>query len=223
MTADGTGHPPPPPAGGRDDLRTAGQAGGAGFGERLGQTGRKVLVGLVALVGVVLAFVVGHYIFANSWTTHVTRIVNHSTFHGFRYGGWFAFVSMLVAAVLVRLALVRRLHRGVRVAAGVLALVVLVPELYTVGISLSESRPGTNAGRIHNDAPGYIGGQYTGMVIGLAVAVGLFALRRQWRRDRVLAKQARAARKAPREASAGPPAYPPPSPPPGPPPGPYGP
>jgi ABC-type sulfate transport system permease component len=211
MSADGTGYPPPPPADGSDDLRTAGHRTGVGFGERLGQTGRKVLVVLLAVVGVVLAFVIGRYLFANSWTTHVTRAVNHSTFHGFWYGGWFAFLSVLVAAVLVRLAFVRRLHRVARIVGAVLALFVLVPEMYTVGISLSESRPGTNAGRIHNDAPGYIGGQYTGMVLGVVVAVGLFALRWRWRKDRVLAKEAKAARKAPSDA-------PPPTPP-----GPYGP
>jgi putative glutathione S-transferase len=209
MTADGTARPPTPP----DDVRTAGHGvrgdtgpagrvdtaghdGRVSFGERLGQTGRKVVVTLAVVVGVVLAFVIGQYLFANSWTTHVTRTVNHSTFHGFWYGGWFAFVSVLIAAGLVRLAFVRRLNRVVRIVAAVLALVVLVPELYTIGISLSESRSGTNAGRIHNDAPGYIGGQYTGMALALAVAVTLLVLRRRWRKDRVLAREAKATRTA---------------------------
>ena len=198
MSADGTGQPPP--AGGQDDLRTAGHRGGAGFGERLGQTGRRVLVTVLVLAGVVLAFVIGRYVFANSWTTHVVRAVDHSTFHGFWYGGWFAFVSVLIAAILVRLAFARRLHRVVRIVAAVLALFALVPEMYTVGISLSESRPGTNAGRIHNDAPGYIGGQYTGLVLGLAAATALFVLTRRWRKDRVLAKGARTARTSPPDA-----------------------
>jgi hypothetical protein len=201
MSADGTGYPPPPPGAGDDDLRTAGHRGGAGFGERLGQTGRKVLVTVVVLAAVVLAFVIGRYIFANSWTTHVTRTVNHSTFHGFWYGGWFALVSVLMAALLVRLAFARRLHRVARILGAVLAVFVLVPEFYTVGISLSQSRPGTNAGRIHNDAPGYIGGQYTGMVLGTAVAAGLFVLTWRWRKDRVLAKEAKAARKAPADVA----------------------
>src|SRR5215213_4104746 len=112
MSADGTGQPPP--AGGSDRLgdpgqdaghgvgRGAGRGGRSGFADRLGRTGRKVAIGVLVLVGLVLAFVVGQYIFANSWTTHVTRTVNHSTFHGFWYGGWFAFVSVLIAAVLVR-------------------------------------------------------------------------------------------------------------------------
>src|SRR5262249_56922295 len=104
----------------------------------------------------------------------------------------FAFVSVLLAAVLVRLAFVRRLPRAARVVAVVLALVVLVPEFYTIGLSLSDSRPGTNAGRIHNDAPGYLGGQYTGMGLGLMVAVALVVLRWRWRRDRVLAREAKA-------------------------------
>src|SRR5947207_835466 len=84
----------------------------------------------------------------------------------------------------------RRRHRVARIIGAVLAGFVLVPELYTVGISLSQSRPGTNAGRIHNDAPGYIGGQYTGMALGAALAAGLFVLSWRWRKDRVLAKEA---------------------------------
>jgi hypothetical protein len=152
-------------------------------------------VGAAVAVGVVLAALLGQYLFGHAWTTHVTRIVNHSTFHGFWYGGWVAFVSVLIAAVLVRMAFVRRFARGVRIAAVVLALLVLVPEWYTVGLSLSDARPGTNAGRIHNDAPGYIGGQYTGMVLGLAAVGGLFVLLRQWRRDREVAKGVRGPRR----------------------------
>src|SRR5262249_58976110 len=94
------------------------------------------------------------------------------------------------------------------VVAVVLALVVLVPEFYTIGLSLSDSRPGTNAGRIHNDAPGYLGGQYTGMGLGLVVAVALVVLRWRWRRDRVLAREAKAARRSGRDNQPTPPTPP---------------
>lgn len=177
----------------------------AGPGGRLGRTGRRAAITAAVVVGVVGAALIGQYLFGHAWTTHVTRKVNHSTFGGFWYGGWVAFLSVLVAAGLVRLAFVRRFGRGVRVGAVVLALLVLVPELYSIGISFSTARPGSNAGRIHNDAPGYLGGQYTGMALGLVAVAGLLALLRQWRSDRAVAKQARGPRH--------------PSPPPGPAPG----
>src|SRR5262249_13236112 len=133
---------------------------------------------------------------------------------GFWYGGWFAFVSVLLAAVLVRLAFVRRLPRAARGVAGVLALVVLGPEFYTNGLSLVDSRPGTHARPCHNQPPGYLGGQYTGMGLGLVVAVALVVLRWRWRRDRVLAREAKAARRSGRNS---PPTAPPPTLPGGPP------
>lgn len=187
MTPDGAGpayQPPAVPA--EEPERTPG---------RLGRTGRRAVIGAAVAVGAVLAALLGQYLFAHTWTTHVTRIVNHSTFHGFWYGGWVAFVSVLIALALVRLAFVRRFGRGVRITTVVLALVVLVPEWYTIGLSFSDAKPGTNAGRIHNDAPGYIGGQYTGMALGLVAAVGLFVLLRQWRKDRAVAKEARGPRR----------------------------
>jgi hypothetical protein len=201
MTPDGAGQPYVPPALPAESaaVEPAGPRG------RLGRTGRRVAVTAAVTVGVVGAALIGQYLFGHAWTTHVTRKVNHSTFHGFWYGGWVAFLSVLAAAVLVRLAFVRRFGRGVRIGAVVLALLVLVPEFYSIGISFSDARPGTNAGRIHNDAPGYLGGQYTGMALGLAAVAGLLVLLRQWRSDRAVAKQARGPRR--------------PSPPPGPPPG----
>jgi hypothetical protein len=170
-----------------------------------GPTGRRVALLVAAAVGVIGAALIGQHLFGDAWTRHVTRKVNHSTFHGFWYGGWVAFLSALAAAALVRLAFVRRFGRGARIGAVVLALLVLVPELYSIGISFSDAVPGSNAGRIHTDAPGYIGGQYAGMGLGLAAAAGLLVLLRQWRTDRALAKEVRGPRR--------------PGPPPGPPPG----
>jgi hypothetical protein len=193
MTPDGAGPAYEPPAATTPEPRPA------------GRLQRRVAIGAAVVLAVVLAALLGQYVFAHAWTTHVTRVVNHSTFHGFWYGGWVAFVAVLIAGLLVRLALSRRFGRGVRVSAVVLAVLVLVPEWYTVGLSFSDARPGTNAGRIHNDAPGYIGGQYTGMALGLVAVVGLVVLLRQWRRDRAVARDVRGPRR--------------PGPPPGPPPG----
>src|SRR5262249_60989067 len=149
MTADDSRRQPPP--GGPEQATGTRPGPWSRLGDRLGRAGRRALVIVLVLVGAVLAVLLGQYLFANAWTTHVTRTVNHSTFTGFWYGGWFAFVSVLLAAVLVRLAFVRRLPRADRGGGAGVGPGGRGAGVFTIGVALSGCPPGAHGGPTPND------------------------------------------------------------------------
>jgi hypothetical protein len=137
---------------------------------------RAVFVVVAVLVGVLAYFVVAAFI-PRWWAQRVAHQVDGrftlGVVWGLFYGGLFTFVAVLVALQA------RRTLFGwpVKIGLIVLALLLEIPNLMTLGIVIGSSRAAHAGQRILDvEAPAFRSATVAGVIIGALLALGIFVL-----------------------------------------------
>jgi heme/copper-type cytochrome/quinol oxidase subunit 4 len=156
---------------------------------------RKIIFGLVAVVLVVVGYFIGAAFLPRWWARQVGDWVNDSFTRGWIYGIAFGLVFTLVPLVVLATVFFRKLNNKARAVIVVLAVILAVPNLLTLGISTG-SGSGAHAGsRILDDrAPFFQGASLLGAIIAAIIfALSIWQYRAN-RRVRAAKKSAKARR-----------------------------
>ncbi len=154
---------------------------------------RRLIGGAIGAVVLVLGYFIGAAFLPRWWAHLIGNRVNGSLVTGTLLGLVLGFVFTAVPLVVARQALRKGLQRRTRAVIVVLAAVIAVPNLLTLGISLGTGN-GAHAGRriLDNDGDGFRWATLIGAIVA-AVAVGLaFAQLAKHRHDKARTRADRA-------------------------------
>ena len=157
--------------------------------------GRKVLVGVLVVCGLVVLYLIGAAIIPRWWAQRVADVVDDRMTVGALFGLFiglvFTVVPLVVAWIVVRLRSQRRTWKGWL---GWLVVVALTatPNLMTLGIVTGSSN-GAHAGdRILDvDGPGFRLWSLIGAILGVIAVIGVWYLARSRRTSRRRASEYR--------------------------------
>lgn len=153
-----------------------------GIGDRANTVAKKVVIGLVIAVLVVITYFILEAFLPRWWAGQIGDRVDGSFSRGVGTGLVIGFVCTFVPLLLLVLAFVSRtrLRNVPTIIAAILAIVVAIPNLLTLAV-VAGGGNGAHAGeRIFDvDAPGFRAASLWGVIAGvvIAVAVGYFIWR----------------------------------------------
>ena len=157
--------------------------------------GRKLLIGVLVVCGLVVLYLIGAAIIPRWWAQRVADVVDDRMTVGALFGLFiglvFTVVPLVVAWIIVRLRSPRRTWKGWLGWLGVVALTA-APNLMTLGIVTGNSN-GAHAGdRILDvDGPGFRLWSLIGAILGVAAVVAVWYLARSRRTSRRRASEYR--------------------------------
>lgn len=165
---------------------------------------RRIILGVVAVVLLIVGYFVAAAFLPRWWARQVAGWVQDSFTRGLLYGLAFGLVFTLVPLLILASAFWRRLNQRVRAGVILLAIVVSVPNLMTLGISTGTGSGAHAGGRIMDDRAPFFQGA---TLLGAILAVILFGLawwqRRAGRRVRAAKRSSKEQRQAGTTGSAG--------------------
>ena len=167
----------------------------------------RIILCVVAAVLVIVGYFIGAAFLPRWWARRLGGWVDDSFTRGLLFGLAFGLVFTLVPLLIASTAFWRRMNGRARTAVIVLAIVVAVPNLLTLGIATGSGSGAHAGGRIMDDRAPFFQGA---TLIGAILAVVLFAL--GWWQHRA-GRQLRSARRTVRQrrqesVDPGPPAAP---------------
>jgi hypothetical protein len=174
--------------------------------------GRRIVVAMVAVLGGLLAYVIGAAVLPRWWAQRVGDFVDGGITVGATLGVFVGFVFTLLPLVVLAAAFRWRGSWRRWVLFLVAALLVAAPNLMTLGIVAGDGSAAHAGERILDvDGPGFRGGTLVGVLLGAAVfaVFAYLVLSRRSTRRRVTRMEDEHAAAA---AGAAPPAEPPPAP-----------
>lgn len=145
------------------------------FGARAAESGRRVVTAVAIAAGLIAAVLLGWFLFGEWWISVVRQRVDGSAFSGFAFGLTVGFIATVLAAILVRFILVRRMPGFLRVVLGVLLAVPLAPLVFSLRIAMNKSsgKPGSLEYQMLVDGRGYQSGVFFGTLVALLIVVAV--------------------------------------------------
>lgn len=154
---------------------------------------KRTIAALIALVVIVITYFILAAFIPRWWAQRMGGLADGSFTRGITWGLFFGGVCTLVPLLLLLLAVMAWRKRGGRIiAAGsvILALVVAIPNLMTLGVVLGGNSASHAGERIMDvDAPGFRGASLVASIFSALIFIGIaFLVVRYQRRGRQLAK-----------------------------------
>ncbi len=169
---------------------------------------RRILLGVLAAALVIIGYFVGAAFLPRWWARRIGGWVHDSFTTGLLLGLGFGLLFTLVPLAIAATAFSKRLNRPTRTAVVVLAFVVALPNLLTLGISAGTGSGAHAGGRILDDRAPFFQGA---TLIGAILAAVIFALATwQYQAGRRVRSAKRSAKAQRRDSAAS--APPPPAP-----------
>lgn len=138
-------------------------------------TKNKVILGVGTLIIIVIGYFILQRLLPDWWGTTMGNRINRSVTSGTFWGLFLGIIGSAIPLLLALLAILS-IHKGPKkiasIVMGLVALVLLIPNLLTLSIVVGSGQ-GATAGRMQLDlfGPGFRGATLVGVIIGIVIGV----------------------------------------------------